>query len=239
MYGYLEGFESMTPAVEILTEEADASDQKRDPDSTDYHKSIDTDILKTLSAEFKHFSGKPPAHPKYNTFIDIVTRKIASSDVWSPATDISDLKHLVFTRRIPSVTEITGRINKVYDEAYLRKIESVAGAQLMELRNIWDVDEFRRKFDEKIKDAVRSREDEAEDGVDEEDEGESGRSDQRARMAPAHSSRSLKRLRMTENRESRRGLPSPRMSPSVRMSLRFSSIQRNILLRAALLRFGS
>ena len=119
MYGYLEGFESMTPAVEILTEEAEASDHKRDPDSTDYHQSIDTDILKTLSAEFKHFSGKPPAHPKYNTFIGIVTRKIASSDVWSPATDISDLKHLVFTRRIPSVTEITGRINQVGEAAFL------------------------------------------------------------------------------------------------------------------------
>ena len=178
MYGYLEGFESMTPAVEILTEEAEAPDQKRDPDSTDYHKSIDTDILKTLSAEFKHFSGKPPAHPKYNTFIDIVTRKIASSDVWSPTTDISDLKHLVFTRRIPSVTEITGRINQVYDEAYLRKIESAAGAHLMDLRKIWDVDEFRRRFDEKIKEAVRSREDEADDGVDEEEEGEGGQSDQ-------------------------------------------------------------
>lgn len=180
MYGYLEGFESMTPPDTVAPEDPETHANGRDAESTDYHKSIDTEILQTLAAEFKKINGKPPAHPKYNTFIGNITAKISSGDLWNPDADVAELKHLVFTRRIPSVTEITGRINQIYDEQYLKKIGTTVGTRLSDLLAIADPDEFRRRFDALMKTALRSREEEAdppgEDDTEAQDQEDSGQS---------------------------------------------------------------
>jgi len=154
MYGYLEGFESMTPPQTHATADEDANNKAIEPDNTDYHKSFDTEILQKLAAAFRKLNGKPPAHPKYNSFIDRLTAEIASGAIWQASADIADLKHLVFTRRIPSVTEITGRLNHIYDKQYLHKIEAAVSIKLADLLAIMDPGEFRRQFDIRLSEAI-------------------------------------------------------------------------------------
>ncbi|MFZ5573028.1 MAG: DEAD/DEAH box helicase [Thermodesulfobacteriota bacterium] len=151
MYGYLEGFESMTPPPEPRDAmDTDESNTNQDPDNTDFRKGLDINIIKNLAEEFKKISGRPPAHPKYNTFISVITDRITAKDAWSRTADIPEFKHLVFTRRIPSVTEITGRVNQVYDECYLKKIGAAIGRDLLPLLKIQGTDAFRTQFDAEI-----------------------------------------------------------------------------------------
>jgi superfamily II DNA or RNA helicase len=113
LYGYLEGFESFTV-------ETDKS-QEAIPDTTshpDHYGAPDTRILKYLS----HMLGGLPPHPKY----DELMRECVPEDVFAPPEapeyDLHQHKHLVFVRRIPSVREITARVNARYDEQMAAKI---------------------------------------------------------------------------------------------------------------------
>ncbi|EOA02928.1 helicase domain-containing protein [Herbaspirillum frisingense GSF30] len=113
LYGYLEGFESFS--VEADKSQEDAPDDASHPD---YHGAPDTRILKRLS---QMLGGLPP-HPKYDELI----RACVPQDIFA-IPDASDNalhqhKHLVFVRRIPSVREITARVNARYDEQMAAKI---------------------------------------------------------------------------------------------------------------------
>lgn len=116
MYGYLEGFESVgrdLPAVD----EASRQDQSRDtPDSekgkSDYSSAPDTNLLMGLTDSFYKAFNRFPGHPKYGRLIEECVPEKA--DLYQ--LPLSNLKHLIFVRRIPSVRELTQRLNERYDQ---------------------------------------------------------------------------------------------------------------------------
>ncbi|MYN09701.1 DEAD/DEAH box helicase [Pseudoduganella aquatica] len=110
LYGYLEGFESLGAAT---LPEAQAAGG--DTSSKDFHKAPDSELLSAMSAEFHGLFGRLPDHPKYDaTIAKLVPRALRDSDV-----PLHHNKHLVFVRRIPSVRELTQRVNRAYDELYI------------------------------------------------------------------------------------------------------------------------
>ena len=112
LYGYLEGFESFQ--VEPQTEEQDSEE---DLAKRDFQGAPDTQILTKLARMHEKLGGLP-AHPKY----DALVGACMPSDVFDASTDLHEHKHLVFVRRIPSVREITKRINTAYDRQLGRRI---------------------------------------------------------------------------------------------------------------------
>lgn len=120
LYGFLEGFESAgaddTPPVV-----SNARDQPpgEDHHPEDFHKASDTELLRTLSREFRQFFPSAPEHPKYGRLVD----ECLPRDLFDlPGQALHEYKHLVFVRRIPSVRELTKRINERYDRLLARHI---------------------------------------------------------------------------------------------------------------------
>src|SRR5690606_902424 len=58
--------------------------------------------------KFKAF----PKHPKYRALVD---KCVPSAETLTNTPSIEDLKHLIFVRRIPSLRELTQRMNERYD----------------------------------------------------------------------------------------------------------------------------
>lgn len=109
LYGYLEGFESFGEQDESdSTEIADEDETDKSKDS--FSRAADSDLLHGLSQEYFKCKHTYPEHPKYNALVDSFSPKELSHD------DLADCKHLVFVRRIPSVKELTKRVNKAYDD---------------------------------------------------------------------------------------------------------------------------
>jgi superfamily II DNA or RNA helicase len=115
MYGYLEGFESVgrkltpepgTPAPD------DADGANTEKGKNDYSTAPDTNLLMALTDSYYKSVGKFPDHPKYGR---LVHECVPTKDQLLKS-DLSDLKHLIFVRRIPSVRELTQRLNEQYDE---------------------------------------------------------------------------------------------------------------------------
>lgn len=115
LYGYLEGFES----VGSLDQDNDVEPPELNTGKAeDFSRSEDTEILARLTKlHFDHFA-RYPEHPKYNTLV----QKCVPSNVFDHSLDLHELKHLIFVRRIPSVREITQRINAEYDRLLARRI---------------------------------------------------------------------------------------------------------------------
>ncbi|MCL1488063.1 MULTISPECIES: DEAD/DEAH box helicase [unclassified Marinobacter] len=114
MYGYLEGFESV--GRKLLRESEPSSQDDTDGASTekgksDYSTAPDTKLLVALTDSYYKAVGQFPNHPKYDCLID----ECVPSEKQLFEADMSDLKHLVFVRRIPSVRELTQRLNERYD----------------------------------------------------------------------------------------------------------------------------
>lgn len=120
LYGFLEGFES-AGADDITTVVSNAHGQLtvEDHPPEDFHKADDTDLLRNLSREFRQFFPSAPEHPKYGRLVDeCVPRELFDS----PGKPLHEHKHLVFVRRIPSVRELTKRVNERYDRLLARHI---------------------------------------------------------------------------------------------------------------------
>ncbi|MBN1859030.1 DEAD/DEAH box helicase family protein, partial [Candidatus Bipolaricaulota bacterium] len=113
-FGYLEGFESLTPSEEVSDAEYD--DEKRE--SLDFARNWDSEILKELSKSYQDCYGRRPSHPKYDRMIETVLS--ASERYWEGRIE----KNLIFVRRIPSLKEICRRIIDSYDKLFWDRILS-------------------------------------------------------------------------------------------------------------------
>lgn len=115
LYGYLEGFES------VPSEDRDSLRAKRkdNPDSElengrdSYVEADDSKLLSQLSREYHEIIRRFPQHPKYDGLIRHVVPESLDS-----AHRPHKHKHLIFVRRIPSVRELTQRVNQDYDELF-------------------------------------------------------------------------------------------------------------------------
>ena len=106
LYGYLEGFESF----DVQQEHDEEQRTEDDVAKQDFHGAPDTEILVRLARIHENLGGLP-AHPKYDALVSCCM----PDNVFNAAIDVHEHKHLIFVRRIPSVREITKRINTCYD----------------------------------------------------------------------------------------------------------------------------
>lgn len=117
MYGYLEGFESV--GSDLKDGVGDAEDPLEEVRTEDFSHAADTLLLRKLSERYHSVFKAFPPHPKYGTLVD----RVVNRDLFVPAlTELHLDKHLVFVRRIPSVRELTQRVNRAYDDVFLPKI---------------------------------------------------------------------------------------------------------------------
>lgn len=137
LYGYLEGFESFNLQQEHDQEQStEESDDKRD-----FQRARDTEILVHL-ARMHNDMGGLPVHPKY----DALVNQCMPTDVFNAAIDVHEHKHLVFVRRIPSVREITKRINTGYDSQMAMMIaKALAPEDFSDLLKKWESSSWSRK----------------------------------------------------------------------------------------------
>jgi superfamily II DNA or RNA helicase len=125
LYGYLEGFESVgrkEKSVEIVNLGADDFDIEADT-RIDFGKADDTKLLERLTCQYHENFFKFPDHPKYGELV----KKCTPNVLFATPRDIHEDKHLVFVRRIPSVRELTQRINEAYDEVLAAKVYGAWG----------------------------------------------------------------------------------------------------------------
>lgn len=129
MYGYLEGFESVGRRLfpEPRTGAPDDADgANTEKGKNDYSTAPDTNLLMALTDSYYQSVGKFPDHPKYGRLIN---ECVPTKDQLLNS-DISDLKHLIFVRRIPSVRELTQRFNEKYDELLTEMLLKAWGKSL-------------------------------------------------------------------------------------------------------------
>jgi hypothetical protein len=123
MYGYLEGFESVGSELRE-SNGGDAEDSLEEVRTEDFSQAADTLLLRKLSARYHSVFKAFPPHPKYGALVE----RVVNQDLFVPAlTELHLDKHLVFVRRIPSVRELTQRVNRAYDEVFLPKICEALG----------------------------------------------------------------------------------------------------------------
>ena len=124
LYGYLEGFESTGPRPEGAVDGVTHDDEDgREGTKDDFSKAQDTDLLQALTADYFNAVGDFPDHPKYGSIVE----KCLPKDLYAAETPLIENKHLVFVRRIPSVRELTQRLNASYDQMLARLIVSAWG----------------------------------------------------------------------------------------------------------------
>lgn len=130
MYGYLEGFESIgrNDADSVSSEELEEAQDNAG--RNDYKEAKDTDLLRKLTRQYRDEFHEFPEHPKYS---DLVERCLPS-ELFKGEGDLHEDKHLVFVRRIPSVRELTQRINRAYDELLLARICAAFGVDTNDAR---------------------------------------------------------------------------------------------------------
>lgn len=171
LYGYLEGFESAghRDLARDAQSENEGSDDER---SKDFRAAADTQLLQDMSGDFRGLFGSAPDHPKYDGIVNLCT----PSELFEMATDrcLHEDKHLVFVRRIPSVRELTKRINERYDELLAKHIADTHGWD-EEARLRWQKSNWSREVFNEITGASNRRDiDSDDDQMDEiEDESES------------------------------------------------------------------
>ena len=133
LYGYLEGFESV----------AQHSKAQEDGSAESFYTAVDTDILSQLSQQFFEKFNQAPAHPKYG----VLQNKCVPEDLFDKDHQIENDKNLIFVRRIPSVREITQRINADYDEIFAKQIlDALAPPNKTKLFQQWKNKKWSRDF---------------------------------------------------------------------------------------------
>lgn len=126
LYGFLEGFESTGPDDQNeVMRQADGQTPDEDLHADDFHKASDTELLRSLSLEFRQHCTEAPAHPKYGRVVD---ECLPHGLFEASERSLHEDKHLVFVRRIPSVRELTKRVNERYDQLLARHICNAWGA---------------------------------------------------------------------------------------------------------------
>ncbi len=124
-YGYLEGFESVPSDERQSARSKKATGANSEDNGADsYVEADDSKLLSTLSKEYHAIVGRFPEHPKYDGLIRHVVP--GALNTHRP----HQHKHLIFVRRIPSVREITQRINQDYDELFAARIIQSWGIDL-------------------------------------------------------------------------------------------------------------
>jgi superfamily II DNA or RNA helicase len=126
LYGYLEGFESVGRTATVNEGENEKLDDEVDETNRgDYGEARDTNLLRRLTGQYRESFGNFPDHPKYGDLV----RKCTPRELFEAEApmDLHEDKHLVFVRRIPSVRELTQRINAEYDEILAAKIYGAWG----------------------------------------------------------------------------------------------------------------
>ncbi|MFD2366718.1 DEAD/DEAH box helicase [Pseudoduganella sp. GCM10020061] len=120
LYGFLEGFESSGPDEHAQTNtngNAEPSDHER---SEDFLVARDTQLLRDMSREYRAIFGCAPDHPKYGGMVEqCAPDGLFAADAGRP---LHEDKHLVFVRRIPSVRELTKRVNERYDRLFAQQL---------------------------------------------------------------------------------------------------------------------
>jgi len=130
LYGYLEGFESVGVKEELSPKENSNEKDSTEKASNEFKKAPDSKILEKLTKQYTKLFKTFPEHPKYSLLVnEVVPNKLFKGD-----RDLHDDKNLIFVRRIPSVRELTQRINLAYDLIMARKIITAWGLK-------WNSDE--------------------------------------------------------------------------------------------------
>lgn len=151
LYGFLEGFESAGPDnhVEVVANrDAEPSDNER---LNDFSAAPDTQLLRSMSQDYRAIFGRAPDHPKYGGLVDqCASQGLFLKDANRP---LHEDKHLVFVRRIPSVRELTKRINEHYDEVLAQHIFQAWDLEANDSRVLrWSSQQWSREgFNELIK----------------------------------------------------------------------------------------
>lgn len=176
MYGYLEGFESVGRNDTELGSSEELEEAQDGTGRNDYKEALDTDLLKTLTRQYSKAFNEFPEHPKYS---DLVERCL-SPELFKGERDLHEDKHLIFVRRIPSVRELTQRVNRAYDELLLARICAALGVDVNDARvERWKKDNWSRAgFDAMVQSLGAIDEDEdldADEGAEEAQNIESGR----------------------------------------------------------------
>lgn len=116
LYGYLEGFESF--GADKTKSEKDDGTESGSSNNDGFHEAQDTSLLNRLSQEYDKCFGVFPEHPKYKALVDHFVPNQLNH------TELDNIKHLVFVRRIPSVRELTKRVNSRYDNVFGAQISA-------------------------------------------------------------------------------------------------------------------
>ncbi|MEZ9924471.1 DEAD/DEAH box helicase [Vibrio breoganii] len=127
LYGYLEGFESFGHSDDKLSvENSDTYDNEKNSEhyaepsieinKDAFSKAPDSQLLYELSQEYFECFDAQPEHPKYNALVAQFVPKSLTAE------RLDRIKHLVFVRRIPSVRELTKRVNTDYDDCFGKMI---------------------------------------------------------------------------------------------------------------------
>ena len=135
MYGYLEGFESMGH-LPVLAQSSDDDEviEIVDKAAEDFSTASDTELLRELTGDYRKQFGTFPDHPKYGALID----QCVPEDLYGQDKMLHDHKQLIFVRRIPSVRELTQRVNERYDELLAGIIVQAWGIPLNDPRvGVW------------------------------------------------------------------------------------------------------
>ncbi|AVP97757.1 hypothetical protein C7S18_11355 [Ahniella affigens] len=123
LYGFLEGFESVGCAPIEQDGASDPEASAKADTEFDFDKAGDTDLLNYLTGKYSAAFGHLPDHPKYGQLV----ARCVPTDLFTAPKDLFDDKHLVFVRRIPSVRELTQRINSAYDDLLAARIYRAFG----------------------------------------------------------------------------------------------------------------
>ena len=152
LYGFLEGFESAGSHDHVdVSRQADSKTFDEDHHADDFHKASDTELLHRLSREFRLHYTESPAHPKYGRLVD----ECLPQGLFEPSgRALHEDKHLVFVRRIPSVRELTHRVNEHYDRILARHICEAWGASDKAF-DLWERQRWSREGLEAIVDGTR------------------------------------------------------------------------------------
>ena len=120
LYGFLEGFESAGSLAHAPAAQEEDADQATDERAKDFNAAADTVILHELSQDYRSIYQRAPDHPKYGQLVE----QCAPQGLFPMPADrpLHEDKHLIFVRRIPSVRELTQRINEHYDRRLAHEI---------------------------------------------------------------------------------------------------------------------
>ena len=120
LYGFLEGFESAGAEDHTPAALDDGVNLPHDERARDFSAAADTQLLREMSLDYRGIIGQAPDHPKYGSLVG----QCAPQGLFPMPAErpLHEDKHLVFVRRIPSVRELTKRINEHYDRLLAREI---------------------------------------------------------------------------------------------------------------------